>query len=87
MNFDKDIASLKFEEAIRELEDIIQSLEDSESSLTLEDSVNLYKRGILLSQHCKQVLQGAQQEINILTKNKDGELKEISFIEEQNGNI
>lgn len=79
---DKDISVLNFEEAIAELEDIIEKLEERESSLTLEEAVELYRRGILLSQHCKQKLEKAQQEINILTKNKDGELEEISFVEE-----
>lgn len=79
---DKNISSLNFEEAIAELEDIIDKLEGRESSLTLEEAVDLYKRGILLSQHCKQKLEKVQQEINILTKNKDGELEEISFVEE-----
>ena len=73
---------MNFEEAIAEHEDIIDKLEGRESSLTLEEAVDLYKRGILLSQHCKQKLEKAQQEINILTKNKDGELEEISFVEE-----
>ncbi len=82
---DKDISSLNFEEAIAELEEIIDKLEGRESSLTLEEAVELYKRGILLSQHCKEKLEKAQQEINILIKNKDGELEEIPFLEEQYG--
>ena len=82
IEIDKKTSSLKFEEAIAELEDIIDKLEGGEPSLTLEESVELYKRGILLSQHCKQKLKKAQQDINILTKNENGELEEISFIEE-----
>ena len=65
-----------------ELESIIDKLEGGEPSLTLEESLELYKRGVLLSQHCKQTLQRAQQEINILTKSLDGNLAEIPFKEE-----
>ncbi|NLI60618.1 MAG: exodeoxyribonuclease VII small subunit [Clostridiales bacterium] len=79
---DGNISSLKFEEAIVELENIIHRLESGDSSLTLEETVDLYKRGILLSQHCKEKLEKAQQEIKILTKNEDGDLEEITFIEE-----
>ena len=82
IKIDNDISKLKFEEAMSELENIIGKLEGGESSLTLEESVELYKRGILLSQHCKQTLQQAQQEVNILTKNQSGELEEVSFIGE-----
>lgn len=77
----QDISSLKFEESMKELENIVQKLEGGDPALTLEESVDLYKRGILLSQHCRQVLQQAQQEINILTKNQNGELEEVSFKE------
>ncbi|MFY9177710.1 MAG: exodeoxyribonuclease VII small subunit [Caldicoprobacterales bacterium] len=79
---EKSITSLNFEEAIAELEEIIEKLESQESDLTLEEAVELYKRGILLSQHCNQILEKAQQEIKILTKNQNGELEEISFVEE-----
>ncbi|HZJ83503.1 MAG TPA: exodeoxyribonuclease VII small subunit [Clostridia bacterium] len=81
----KDISLLKFEEAMIELEDIIKKLEGRNDNLMLEESVDLYKRGTLLSKHCKTMLQNAQQEVNILTKNQDGELQEISFVEKENG--
>ncbi len=84
---DKDVSKLTFEEAILELESIVHKLEGGEPSLTLEESVELYKRGILLSEHCKQALQKAQREINILVKNQDGELEEVSFIGEKDGNV
>lgn len=73
------IASLKFEKAMGELENIIEKLEGGESGLSLEDAVDLYKKGILLSKHCKEKLEKAKQEISILSKNTDGELEEISF--------
>ena len=51
---DNGISELKFEEAMEELETIIDRLEGGEPTLTLEESLELYKRGVLLSQHCKQ---------------------------------
>ncbi|HHZ13025.1 MAG: exodeoxyribonuclease VII small subunit [Caldicoprobacterales bacterium] len=76
---DNGISELKFEEAMEELETIIDRLEGGEPTLTLEESLELYKRGVLLSQHCKQALQRAQQEVNILSKNLEGDLVEIPF--------
>lgn len=73
----KNIGSLKFEEAMEQLENITKKLE--EESLKLEESVELYKHGILLSQHCKQILEKAQGEIKILTKNEYGEIQEAFF--------
>lgn len=85
MKSKKDISLLKFEEAMSELEGIIEKLEGGETTLMLEESVHLYKRGILLSQHCKNLLEKAQQEVKVLTKNAEGTLEEISFKREENG--
>lgn len=84
---DNGISSLKFEDAMKELEIIVDRLEGGESPLTLEESVELYKRGVFLSQHCKKTLQQAQQEIKILTKNLDGNLEEVPFQQENHGGV
>lgn len=84
LNIDKNIAKLNYEDAISELENIISKLEGGESSLSLEESVELYSRGILLSQHCKETLEKAQQKVNILIKSQNGELEEIPFMDGQN---
>ena len=41
---------LTFEEAIKELEDIVLTLE--EGTVSLEQSLELYKRGIILIEFC-----------------------------------
>ena len=77
---DKDIKSIEvldFEEAIKELENIVSKLEGN--SLTLEESMELYKRGVMLSHHCSQKIEKAQGEIRMLTANLDGNLEEIFF--------
>jgi len=73
----KSIEDMDFEEAIRELEKIVSKLEGD--SLTLEESMNLYKRGVMLSHHCNQKIEKAQGEIRILTANQEGKLEEILF--------
>lgn len=86
MNNKKEISLLKFEEAMSELDSIIEKLESSETTLMLEESVDLYKRGTLLSKHCKNMLDKAKQEVKVLTKNSDGTLEEVSFTNEEDGN-
>ena len=72
-----NIEALDFEEAIKELESIVSELEGN--SLTLEESMRLYKRGVMLSYHCNQKIDKAQGEIRMLTTNQDGKLEEILF--------
>ena len=60
-----------FEGAVAELESIVKKLEDGE--LTLEQSLELYERGVQLSRFCHSRLEEAERRIEIL--NERGELK------------
>lgn len=51
----------KFEELLKELEEVVASLESGK--LSLEDSVNYYKRGMELSLECQKRLEEAKQVI------------------------
>jgi exodeoxyribonuclease VII small subunit len=62
-----------FEEALRELEQILSDIEAGQVSL--EESLVKYERGNFLIQHCRGVLGAAEKQIEILTKQADGELK------------
>tara|TARA_Y100000590_G_scaffold261981_1_gene294040 strand:- start:430 stop:675 length:246 start_codon:yes stop_codon:yes gene_type:complete len=59
---ENNISTLSFEEALKELESITESFEDSES--TLENAVNLYNRGVLLKKHCEKKLEEAKKKID-----------------------
>tara|TARA_R110002096_G_scaffold237751_4_gene428615 strand:+ start:20617 stop:20817 length:201 start_codon:yes stop_codon:yes gene_type:complete len=50
-----------FEEALKELELIVSQLEDE--SITLEDSVTLYEKGVKLSKFCSEILNQAELRI------------------------
>ncbi len=50
-----------FEEALKELETIVSQLEDE--SITLEDSVTLYEKGVKLSTFCSEILNQAELRI------------------------
>ncbi|VDH00177.1 Exodeoxyribonuclease 7 small subunit [Lysinibacillus sphaericus] len=60
--------SMKFEEAMLELEKIVQQLETGD--VQLEDSITLYKKGMELSTFCQQKLQHAEKQlVTIVDKN------------------
>lgn len=56
-----------FESAIEELEKLIYDLE--EGSLSLDDSIKTYKKGMELAAFCSEALQKAEQEIYVLENN------------------
>src|SRR4029077_2750855 len=66
-----DTSIKDFEAAIAELETIVKKLEDGD--LALEQSLQLYERGVQLSRFCHARLEDAERRIEILTER--GELK------------
>jgi len=54
-----------FEEAIRELEQIVRRLEGDETSLN--DSLANSERGVKLWRHCYQLLEGVERKIELLS--------------------
>ena len=59
-----------FEEALGELERILSDIEAGE--VGLEESLVKYERGNFLLQHCRAVLNRAEQQIDLLSKAADG---------------
>lgn len=60
---------ISFEEAMEQLEEIIYKLESG--SVSLEESVELYKKGSELAEICRQKLIKAEGEILLLKKNAE----------------
>ena len=59
-----------FEQALNELEEIVQALEDG--ALPLEALVSKYERGAGLLKLCRQRLDAAQQRIELITRDAAG---------------
>ena len=60
--FKKDINKLSYEEAISELETILNNVQDENISL---DKIQInYIKGHLLLKHCEELLEFVEQEIN-----------------------
>ncbi len=68
---------MKFEESMQELEEIVRKMEMG--NLPLDDALNLFEKGIKLSHLCSKKLETARIKVEVLTKNKDGELSTQPF--------
>jgi exodeoxyribonuclease VII small subunit len=65
-----DLSSLSFEQAIGELESTVQRLEEGDLSLT--EAIALYERGMHLVQHCNDVLDAADLQVQELAQPGSG---------------
>jgi exodeoxyribonuclease VII small subunit len=63
--------NLTLEAALSKLEAIVEKLETGD--ITLDESIQLYQEGVLLSKHCSRKLEEAEGKI-ITIMNKNGEL-------------
>lgn len=63
---DDNAETIDFEQALKELEDLVERMETGE--LSLEDSLKAFERGIELTRHCQKALKTAEQKVEILTR-------------------
>ena len=73
-----EVQTLSFEEALAELEEIVDRLDAGE--LLLEEALALFERGQALAAHCSEQLENATLRVEQLTE--DGEIVEINVEEE-----
>ena len=66
-----------FEGALKELEDVVNRLE--EAALPLEEALDLFKRGLQLSNCCRDKLKSAEGELQILLKDSAGNFQLNEF--------
>jgi exodeoxyribonuclease VII small subunit len=57
-------AELTFEQALAELEKIVDRMESGE--LSLEQALATHKRGLELARHCQQRLEAAREQVKVL---------------------
>ena len=72
--------NMTFEQALVALEDIVTKLEVG--SLSLEESLSAYEKGIALSRFCAEKLENAKQKVSILSVGDDGVVTDRPFVEE-----
>ncbi len=66
-----EIAAMTFEEAMKELENVVKSLESG--NVALEDSIKLYERGAALKAHCEAKLKAAEEKVAKITLGENGQ--------------
>lgn len=66
-----DIKSMSFEQALKELEAIVDRLE--KGSVELEASILIYERGEALKAHCDALLRKAEAKVEKISLNAAGE--------------
>ncbi|WP_241966468.1 exodeoxyribonuclease VII small subunit [Staphylococcus nepalensis] len=70
-----------FEEMMKELENIVQKL-DSEN-VSLEESLNLYQRGMTLSASCDETLKNAEKKENeLMSEESTDNVQETDKVED-----
>ncbi len=74
----KNESKKSFEDALAELEEIADKLENG--TLGLDDSIKEFEKGIKIARLCQEKLEEAEKKIEILQKGEDGEVnsKKIS---------
>jgi exodeoxyribonuclease VII small subunit len=65
-----DVASLPFEKALAELEQIVQRLEKGD--VALEESIKIYERGEALKKRCDALLAEAEVRVEKITRDAKG---------------
>ena len=71
------MAKVKFEDALKGLEDIVERLEKGD--LSLDETLSVYENGIKLYKQCVAFLENAEKKIQILVKDENGILRTKDF--------
>jgi exodeoxyribonuclease VII small subunit len=79
-------AAMNFEKALKELEEIANSLEEGE--LSLDESIRQFEKGMQLSKFCRQKLDEAERKIEILQKGEgDRAVRKQVDVDSESGEI
>lgn len=66
----KEVRNISFEDALKELECIVQKLESGQ--VKLEEAVNAYEKGVQMQKICEEKLKEAQMKVEKLILNQEG---------------
>jgi len=67
---------LDYEAAVKELEALVEKLEQGD--ISLEESLKLYERGVLLTRDCQDSLKAAEQKVQMLLQ-QSGQTNLVDF--------
>lgn len=66
-----DIAVMSFEDALKQLEKIVDALERGD--VPLEEFIRIYERGEALKKHCDTLLKSAEDKVEKIRIGRDGQ--------------
>ncbi len=78
------MAQKTFEQSMKQLEKIVQELEDGD--LPLEKALKKFEDGIKLTKLCSEKLDETEKKVSILLKNTEGRITEQAFMSENEEN-
>ncbi len=78
------MAQKTFEQSMKQLEKIVQELEDGD--LPLEKALKKFEEGIKLTKLCSAKLDETEKKVSILLKDADGKMAEQPFMSENEEN-
>ncbi|WP_455466494.1 exodeoxyribonuclease VII small subunit [Bartonella sp. B39] len=76
-----DIAALSFEEALKQLEVIVENLERGD--VPLEQSIDIYERGESLKKHCEKLLKVAEAKVEKIQLSEEGSPVGIELLDSE----
>ena len=68
----EELSNLSFEESLKQLEKIVEELDSG--AMDLEKAIEAYEIGTKLKKHCEKKLKEAQERIEKIEVDEDGEL-------------
>lgn len=71
------MAKIKFEDALKGLEDIVERLEKGD--LSLDETLSEYEQGLKLYKQCIALLENAEKKIQVLVKDENGVFRTKDF--------
>ncbi len=71
------MAEVKFEEALKKLENIVEGLEGG--NLSLDEAVKKYEEGMKLARICTKKLEEAERKVEVLVKSEGGKKEKKPF--------
>lgn len=66
-----------FEASLQQLEQLVQQME--QGKLSLEESMQAFEKGVALTRECQQALDKAEQKVQLLMQEANGELEVQPF--------
>ena len=66
-----DVSAMSFEQAVAELEGIVEQLERGD--VALDKSIEIYERGEALKAHCEKLLSAAEKRIEKIRLDRQGQ--------------